>query len=327
MAPLEPCEGVILGSTGDFTDENGQRVIQQDSFSNRERQLGEEFDLYHRFLQWNDLVNKDWPNSRTQALSDDGRLLFVNWKSPSGNPRDWAAIADGRYDADIEKAAAQVRDFGEPLFMTFFHEPEDNIRDVAAGNAATEQRYIDDYSAAFRHIHDEFDAAGADNVVWVWDMQGFLPNWERYYINGLYPGDDVVDWIGYNPYNWHECQPNARWRSFTEVASSFYDWLDEGGPNRPSVDKPVMLGEFGSEENQGAPTSDQTKAEWLREAGQVLPDRFPRLKAAFYFDTEGRNTNGVPQFCDWGLDSSSSSMAAMAGLLRDPDLNPIWPQN
>ncbi len=111
------------------------------------------------------------------------------------------------------------------------------------------------------------------------------------------------------------------------MVSPFYDWLDEGGPNRPSTDKPVMLGEFGSEENLGSPTSDQTKGEWLNEATRVLPSRFPRLKAAVYFDTEGRDTNGTPQFCDWALDSSPGSMAGMRAMLNDPNLDPVMPGN
>jgi hypothetical protein len=49
------------------------------------------------------------------------------------------------------------------------------------------------------------------------------------------------------------------------------------------------------------------------------------LKAAVYFDTEGRNQNGVPQFCDWALDSSQGSMNAMRNMLNAPALNPVWP--
>ena len=324
VASLEPCAGVLIGASGDFTDDNGRQVNKQESFMARERQLNAEFDIYHNFLQWNDLVSKTWPNANSQALADDGRILFINWKSASGHPRDWAAIANGSYDADVAKAARQVAAFGDEVFITFFHEPEDNIRDASGGDPAKVQQYLDDYSAATRHLHDMFDAAGADNAVWVWDMQGYLPNWELYYLNGLYPGDDVIDWIAYNPYNWHECNPGSKWRSFTEVASPFYDWLNEGG-NRPSTSKPVMLGEFGTEENQGAVNSNQTKAEWLEEATRVLPSRFPRLKATVYFDTEGRNSQGVPQFCDWALDSSQGSMNAMRDMLNAPALNPVWP--
>lgn len=31
--------------------------------------MEERFDIFHDFLQWNDLVNKSWPRAKTQALA------------------------------------------------------------------------------------------------------------------------------------------------------------------------------------------------------------------------------------------------------------------
>lgn len=324
---LIPCSGIIFGSTGDFTTADGTVQPKVTDFRRTEARLGTDFDLYHDFLQWNDLVDKTFPRADVQELVDEGRLLLTNWKSPTGHPRDWARIANGDYDDDIVVAARQMAAFGEPTFLTFFHEPEDNIRDVSDGNQALVDRYVNDYAAAFRHLHDVFDANGADNVVWVWDMQGWIGGWESYYTGGLYPGDDVVDWVAWNPYNWHACENHGsedRWRSWPEVVSSFYDWVDEGGPDRPSRDKPLMLGEFGSEENIGSSTSDQTKAEWIAEIGEVVEERFPRLKALVYFNTEGKRPDGSIQFCEWPLDSSPSAERAMANLLTDPSLTLRW---
>ncbi|MEL6983549.1 MAG: hypothetical protein AAFO29_14075, partial [Actinomycetota bacterium] len=324
---LIPCSGVLLGATGDFTNDDGSPISNREHFRSREAQLGADFDIFHDFVQWNELVLRTWPKADVAELAADGRILFTNWKSPTSHPRDWAAIARGDYDDDIVAAAQKFAAFGEPTFLTFYHEPEDNIRDAGGDNAALVQRYIDDYRDAFRHLHDVFEAEGADNVIWVWDMQGWLGGWESYYTGGLYPGDDVVDWVAWNPYNWYGCVnhgSSTRWRSFTEVVAPFYDWLEVGGPDRPGLDKPLMLGEFGSEENTGATNSGQTKAEWLAEAQRVLPERFPRLQALVYFDTEGRRANGTVQFCRWGLDSSQSSLDAMTRLLLDDDLRARW---
>lgn len=324
---LLPCRGVLIGASGDFKTDNGAGQSKQDHFATMEARLNANFDIFHDFLQWNDMVNKDWPNLKTQALADDGRILLTNWKSPTGRVTDWAKIADGDYDADIRTAARQVRDFGQPTFITFYHEPEDNIRDAANGDGQKTQLYLDSYRDAFRHIVQVFEANGADNAVWVWDMQGWLGGFESYYLNGLYPGDDVVDWVAWNPYNWHGCENHGnprKWKTFEEVVSPFYDWLDEGGEDRPSRDKPLMLGEWGSEENDGATNSEQTKAEWLDDARRILPTRFPRLKAVVYFDTEGRRTDGSVQFCEWAIDSSNASMSAMANLLNDRTLAAQW---
>lgn len=324
---LIPCSGILFGATGDFTTDDGSAISNREHFKARENELRADFDIFHDFLQWNELVLRTWPKDDVAELAADGRILFTNWKSPTSHPRDWAAIAKGDYDDDIVIAARKFAAFGEPTFLTFYHEPEDNIRDAGGDNAALVQRYIDDYRDAFRHLHDVFEAEGADNVIWVWDMQGWLGGWESYYTGGLYPGDDVVDWVAWNPYNWYGCVnhgSSTNWRSFTDVVAPFYDWLEEGGPDRPGLDKPLMLGEFGSEENTGAANSDQTKAEWLAEAQRVLPERFPRLQALVYFDTEGRRANDTVQFCRWGLDSSQSSLNAMTRLLLDDDLRARW---
>ncbi len=324
---LVPCDGVLIGASGDFTNDDGSARSKQEHVQARERQLGTDFDIFHDFVQWNDLVGRTWPRPATAELAADGHILFTNWKSPTGHPRDWAAIANGRYDTDIVAAARQFATFGEATFLTFYHEPEDNIRDASGSDPAQVQRYIDDYRAAFRHLHDTFEAEGADNVIWVWDMQGWLGGFEDYYTSGLYPGDDVVDWVAWNPYNWYGCVNHGtprKWKTFTEVVAPFYDWLDAGGPGRPGRDKPLMLGEFGSEENTGATNSSQTKAGWLDEARRVLPERFPRLRAVVYFDTEGRRSDGSVQFCRWGLDSSQASLDAMTRLLLDDDLRARW---
>ncbi|MGH1489541.1 MAG: glycoside hydrolase family 26 protein [Acidimicrobiales bacterium] len=326
-AILVPCSGVLIGASGDFKADDGSSQSKQDHFARMEERLDADFDIFHDFLQWRDMVSKTWPNAKTQALADDGHILLTNWKSPTQSVTDWARIADGVYDADIRTAAGQVKAFGEPTFITFFHEPEDNIRDTADGDQAKVQQYIDDYSAAFRHIHDVFESAGADNAIWVWDMQGWLGGFESYYENGLYPGDDIIDWVGWNPYNWYGCENHnnpRKWKTFDQVISPFYNWLDEGGPNRPSLDKPMMLGEWGSEENDGASNSSQTKAEWLDDARRMLPTQFPRLRAVVYFDTEGRRADNTVQFCEWAIDSSPSSMAAMTSLLTDPVLTARW---
>ncbi len=316
-----------MGSTGDFADADGNWQSPRQDFRRQEARLGHDFDIFHEYNQWRDLVDKSWPNAETQQLADEGRVVFTNWKSPTSHPDDWARIAVGAYDADINKAAQRIIDFADPVFITFFHEPEDNIKKVAGDDIAKQDALVRDYANAFAHIVEVFDQAGADNAIWVWNIQGWLGH-QRLYEAGLYPGDDVVDWVAYNAYNWHGCDNHGdsrRWREFYDVYLPFYQWLETDGPGRPATDKPIMLGEWGTEENDNAENSDQSKGEWIDGARHHFANQtFPRIKAAVYFDTEGVRADGSIQFCRWALDSSSSSLDSFRNLMADSSLEPSW---
>jgi hypothetical protein len=218
---LVPCEGALLGSTGDFTDEMGNPVNKIDYFLAAEAKIGRQYDIFHDFVSagnWNRIRNSGFPYStKLKGLVEGGQIMFINWKN-EGGPTEWKYIAAGSQDATIEATALMFVNFGQKVFLAFYHEPEDNIRDVAQNDVDQQYSLCKQYSDAFQYIHDKFVASGATNVIWVWDMQGYS-NWFGMYENGLYPGDDVVDWIGFNKYNWCGCKFNT-WDSFQETLSS-----------------------------------------------------------------------------------------------------------
>ena len=107
---------------------------------------------------------------------------------------------------------------------------------------------------------------------WVWTVTGFPTVWHRY--PGLYPGDDVVDWVAWDPYNFFECH-RAPWKWFSETVTPFYRWLVDHHP-----DKPYMLGEYGTVAD---PDDRQAAARWYDDVVPVL-ETLPRLKAVVLFD-------------------------------------------
>ena len=56
-----------------------------------------------------------------------------------------------------------------------------------------------DYVAAYRHIHAVFAQYGVTKAVWAWVPTGWKGNYNK--LAPYYPGNDVVDWIGWDPYN------------------------------------------------------------------------------------------------------------------------------
>ena len=245
-----------------------------------EAAIGRRLDVAHAYHQWGDA----FPTAAEQRVAARGTDLFLAWKPDVP----WRRVASGAEDATIDAAAQRVASFGQRVFLTFHHEPEDQVGS-SYGSAA-------DYAAAFRHVVQRFRARGVGNAVWVWNVMGAV-KWYGLYSGGLYPGDDVVDWIAWDPYNWGACR-GAAWTSFGGIVRPFYDWLGAHGHG----DKPFMLGEWGTVDDPGQPGR---KADWfIRAASQV--EQFPNLRALVYFD---RN-----QDCDWRVGSAPGSLAAYRGL-------------
>ena len=252
-----------------------------------EAQMGRKFDIVHFYHQW----GQDFPTAEERSLAAEGRLLLINWKSPGS----WAAVANGSQDGQINATATRLKAFGKKLFLAFHHEPENDVG--GAGQPA-------DYARAYRHVVDVFNRVGADNVIFVWNMMGFVGGYGDIYPT-LYPGDQYVDWIAYDPYNWYGCKSGQKGRSFAQITKAFYDWTAAHAPG-----KPLMLAEYGLREQSG---SSMSKADWFRDELVQLKTTRTRLKALVYFNNL--------HTCDWRITSSSASVAAYRDVGRDPFLN------
>ena len=53
----------------------------------------------------------------------------------------------------------------------------------------------------YRHVVLRLKADGVTNAIYVMDYMGYSKWGEQSWFNDLYPGDDVVDWIAYDPYS------------------------------------------------------------------------------------------------------------------------------
>jgi hypothetical protein len=243
-------------------------------------------DIYHAYHRGDDI----FPTEEEMAIAREpgrNRILFLNWKPQLGS---WAEIAAGdkAADAHLDRLAAHIRkNFPEPFFFTVHHEPENDVR-PAAGSGWTAH----DYAAMFRYVVQRLRGAGVDNMVTAVAFMAYVPWNAQPWFDDLYPGDDVVDWIGWDAYAHGE--PGYGHGDFAELMNrrsslhpdwpGFYTWAERRFP-----DKPFMLAEWGvwySEDNAAH------QARFYRSVAQQLP-RFPRLKAMVYFDSprsEGRDS-------------------------------------
>ena len=190
--------------------------------------------------------------------------LFYNWK-PSLTLT-WAQVAAGSADAAIDQVAAGLVAYPYPVFLTIFHEPENDELGPGSGMTAT------DYVAMFRHVVQRLRDQGATSTVIVMNYMGFS-RWANR-VEAFYPGDDVVDWIAYDPYGF------AAETTFSKLLNSpsgqwpgFYSWATTTKPS-----KPLMLAEWGIDL-----VSQPNAAAILDAAVPILQTEFPRIKALVYW--------------------------------------------
>lgn len=263
-----------------------------------ESSIGRRVDIYHAYHRDDEL----FPTAEERLLARDPggrRLLLLNWKPSTSST--WREVADGAADDRIDALAAHVRrTFPERFFLTVWHEPENDVVSTP-GSGMTAQ----DYAAMYRHVVARLRERGVSNAVTVMTYMG-SPEWGiRPWFGELYPGDDVVDWIGVDPYI--HAVPRR------DVRGSFTDLVNKTGPGWPGFyawtrathpDKPVMVSEWGVFEDVERPA----RKPWVfRTAGKEIDD-FPAIKALVYFDSP-RAPKG-----DTRVDSSQEALEAFRRL-------------
>jgi hypothetical protein len=203
-------------------------------------------------------------------------------------------IIDGDYDGYFQAWAQQTREFGEPVWICFDGEMNGDWHNGsgAANGSGTLDGYGDPtkpdgperYVDAWRHIHGIFEAAGADNVAWVWSVNH--EDWPQEYWNwfeNYYPGDAYVDWLAVDGYNWG----GAEWKSFQQVFDSAFGRL-----RAITTAKPVMIAEFASAHRSG------DKSDWITDAFNRLKTNYPFVDAFIWFNLDKER--------NWLIDSDGS---------------------
>jgi hypothetical protein len=295
---LVPSCGAWLGMYP-RTDAAGARTGDlQTNLASLEQRAGRKFDVVTRYHGWGDQL----PDATDNAWRDSGHLLLVDLRARDFQTNaqvKWADIASGKQDAYLSQVAAGLKAYGAKVFFSFNQEPEKEL-EQGTGVAGSAQ----DYVAAYKHIHDVFQRAGATNAVWVWWVTGYLPH--KDWITQLYPGDSYVDWVSYDPYDRNTCRNTAA-ETPQETVLPFLNWLNGSSLGRG---KPVMISEYGS---NGA-----DRGGWYKGVGDLVKQT-PRIKAVVPF-------NAQPDKCDFRLTTSAQKWDGFASMARDPFFNQPLPK-
>jgi beta-mannanase len=296
-----PSCGVLWGAAaGGFTDTPRDQALKD-----WEQITGRTATIYHTYHKGDEL----FPTKAEIAMTRDAahpRVLLLNWKVAYGTS--WAKVAAGEQDARIDRWAAYVKaTYPQKFFLALHHEPENDINPTAgSGMTAT------DYAAMYRHVVQRLRAAGVTNAINVLAYMGNEKWMAQPWWKDLYPGDDVVDWMGLDSYVSVE-KGYYHYGDFGDLldrqpTGGGLGWYDWAVTNHPA--KPIMVAEWGMYHRTTVIT-DKSAA-----FATVLPElkRHPKIKAIVYFDTKSDDEGDR----DISVDSTAGSLAAFRQVAADP---------
>ncbi|GAA0543547.1 hypothetical protein GCM10010172_26350 [Paractinoplanes ferrugineus] len=270
---LVPDCGVLWGAAaGGFTDAPRDQALKDwEALTGRTAAI---FHAYHK-------GDEKFPTKAEMAMTRDAarpRILLLNWKVAYGTT--WAKVAAGQKDARIDAWADYVRaNYGtQKFFLALHHEPENDVQTGTASGMTAK-----DFAAMYRHVIERLRADKVTNMVNVLAYMGNEKWMAQSWWKDLYPGDDVVDWVGLDSY----VSVEKGYYHFGDFSSlldrqptggglGFYDWSVKNHPN-----KPIMVAEWGMYHRVASPTSKAAAF------NTVLPElaKHPKIKAIVYFDT------------------------------------------
>lgn len=264
------------------------------------------------FLQWPAPgLMGDFPAESLEAIWSQGAVPCITWEPMYQlEGREIAVPAEeilrGRYDAYLHVFAEGARRWGRPLLIRFAHEMNleryhwgTDRKDYGPGSP-------DLYRRMFRYVTDFFRRDKAENVRWV-----FCPNAESVpdvsydpaatwnTIEAYYPGNDAVDILGMDGYNWGAAKTKekdgwkSRWQSFREIFAPLHGRL-----RRLAPEKPILVFETASVNAGG------DRAAWIREALQAVSEW--ELRGICWFQEEKET--------DWCIDGKRDAEAV--GFIR-----------
>jgi beta-mannanase len=137
-----------------------------------------------------------------------------------------------------------------------------------------------DFIMAWRHVYNIFSNKSLDStrLQWVWCVNN--QDFGNYTAEDYWVGENYVDWIGVDGYNWGKSQSWFTWMWPNEV---FDDMI--GRLHKLSSTKPLSINEYGTTSIIATNVSNiQYKTEWLNQFCDYVSNS--QVKMASYLNTD-----------------------------------------
>ena len=245
---------------------------------NEQTTITNKLDFMHTYHVNNDI---SFDQAELAFINRSNSYLQLNYKPDSAS---WATAggSNSTVNTRIDNLAQSIKNVApNKVMLSIWHEPEDNVTEGSAGacntKAGANTGTPAEYKQMWRNVRNRFDAIGVNNVVWNMNYMGFS-NWHC--VDALlYPGNDLVDWITWDPYS-------AGTQSFSNGVSEFYNFLsNNSNSTNDYLSKAWGLSEHGYWNQTGTSTEAQAPIYWQQAKTAIDNNTFPRIKLYSVFDT------------------------------------------
>jgi mannan endo-1,4-beta-mannosidase len=266
-----------------------------------------------------DAVSRSWERGMLPLLTWESRPLTAGNNEAVDPNYSLPTIIGGRYDDYLHQYAKDIAALGLPVAIRLDHEMNGDwypwgertwSGDSLNGNGEG------DYVTMWRHVHDIFEAEGANQyVIWVWapNIVNSLADYAKRdasYMRSLYPGDEYVDWVGLSGYY----RPPFKSDQTPTFSYSYDRSLDQ---LRSITRKPIFLAEIGASEVGG------NKPAWVADLFHSLaePQNADVIGFAWFNHTVTTTSGGELVTNDWRIGSRTDSLQAFIDGVHDPAAN------
>lgn len=305
-----PEKGAYTGAFIDFGE--AEDSVSLETIEDFEEMLGKHQAIIASSSYWGE---QNFPAANLQMIWRHGSLPLVFW-SPWDRPYEQKkgpdrfslrAILAGTWNRYIDHWADSARAFGHPLIVSFGDEmngdwfPWSGIYyggPKPVPGRPNEWEGPELFKRAYRYVVDRARARGAHNIQWMFQTNNYSSPVDTWNLApAYYPGSAYVDWLGMSVYG--QQFSDEAWSDFAPLIEWPYQEMARLDPT-----KPIMIAEWGV----GEFPESGNKAEWIRDAFEIMKTKLPRVKAAVYWHERWQNDDQT--YSNLHLNSSPEALAA-----------------
>lgn len=319
--PTAPSKAELVNPTsryfGMYTE---QAPFNWATFDDAANEVGRQQTMVGFFGGW----DEDYRDNAVTRAWQRGMLPMLTWESrPIASKNDVVDEPDyslpkiiaGDFDAYLTKYAQDIAATGLPLAIRLDHEMNGTWypwAEQSGSGASINGNNVGDYVQMWQHVHDIFEANGANQyVIWVWapnivnNLSSSHQSTE--FLRALYPGDEYVDWVGVSGYQ----RPPYKADNNATFSYTYDRTLNQ---LREITDKKILLAEVGASEIGG------TKPAWVTSFFQGFdPGRNDDVIGFAWFNLAVTTyVDGQLATNDWRVDSRANSLEAFRAGIADP---------